>query len=138
MVFATVDRSIPASKEFSVMAWLEQEKTGIYQICFRFGEERIKRSARTRDERKALTLAGRVEENLDLVQRGRLTVPDDADLFSFLISDGHVDGSKPKRKKSLQVSDLYGRYEAGLPKDALGPETLRITGIHMGHVVRIL
>ena len=120
------------------MAWLEQEKTGIYEICFRFGEERIKRSARTREERKALTLAGRIEENLDLIQRGRLTVPEDADLFSFLISDGHVDGSKPRRRKSLKLSEVFDLYEASLPKDSLGPETLRITKIHMTHVVRIL
>lgn len=51
------------------MAWLEQEKTGIYQICFRYQGERFKKSARTRDERKAQALQGRVEENIELVER---------------------------------------------------------------------
>lgn len=80
MVFATDDRSIPTFKVFSEMVWLELEKTGILQICYRFSEEKTKRSARTKDERKALTLGGRVEENLELIQRGRLNVPDDADI----------------------------------------------------------
>jgi hypothetical protein len=44
------------------MGWLEDGKTGVFQICFRFGDERIKRSSRTKDKRKALALLGRIEE----------------------------------------------------------------------------
>ena len=120
------------------MAWLEQEKTGIYQICFRFGDERVKKSARTRDERKALSIKGRVEENIELIQRGRLSVPEDVDLFAFLISDGNLNGEKQKKRKSLTLSALFPRYRDSLPPNALSQETLRITEVHMRHVVRIL
>ena len=80
------------------MAWLEQENTGIYHICFRYQGLRIKRSSRTRDVRKAEAMMGRIEENVELIERGRLQVPSDADVFSFLLSDGKINASKPAPK----------------------------------------
>ena len=120
------------------MAWLEQEKTGIYQICFRYQGERFKKSARTRDERKAQSMMGRVDENIELVERGRLHVPHDVELFAFLLSDGQINREKLKPMRRLKLSELFGRYRKSLPTGALAPETLRIAEIHMNHVVRII
>ncbi len=120
------------------MGWLEDGKTGVHQICFRFGNERIKRSSRTKDKRKALALLGRIEENLELIQRGRLTVPPDADLFDFLISDGQINGVEPVKQKSLRVGEIFDRYRNSLPPNALSAETLRVAEIHTRHAVRIL
>ena len=120
------------------MGWLEDGKTGVLQICFRFGDERIKRSSRTKSRRKALAMLGRIEENLELIQRGRLIVPDDADVFDFLISDGNLNGSQPIKQASLRLNELYERYRNSLPPNSLSAETLRVAEIHMRHIVRIL
>lgn len=120
------------------MGWLEDGKTGVFQICFRFGDERIKRSSRTKDKRKALAILGRIEENLELLQRGRLIIPDDADVFEFLISDGSLNATQPTKQASLRLEELFARYRQSLPLNSLAPETLRVAEVHMRHIVRIL
>jgi len=119
------------------MAWLEQEKSGIYHICFRFQGERIKKSAGTRDERKAEIKRARIEENLELVARGHLLLPGDADLFRFLLSDGKLDTQRVDRKQ-ITLTDLPEAYQASLPQNTLSAETLRIATLHMRHLARIL
>ncbi len=49
------------------MAWLDRENTGIFQLGFRFGGQRFKRSLGTRDEQVAEATRHRVEENIRLV-----------------------------------------------------------------------
>lgn len=119
------------------MAWLEQNSAGMYHLVFRLGGERFRRSLRTGDEREAQTRLVRVEENIRLVESGRLTLPEQGDVTSFLLSDGKLNG-KPKAAPRLRLGDLVVRYRAALPSDALEPESLRITELHMRHFVRIL
>ena len=78
-----------------------------------------------------------IEENIELVERGRLEVPADADLMTFLVSDGRL-ASKPKASGQLQLGTLFEKYRESLPRDSHAPESLRISKIHMGHVARIL
>jgi integrase len=137
MAFSRHRSRIHQYKGTPTVAWLERENTGIYQVCFRFDGERIKKSARTRDLRKAQSMMGRVDENIQLIQKGRLVVPEDADLFTFLISDGQINGNAKKRKR-LKLDELFAKYSGSLPDGALAPETLRIAEIHFNHVLRIL
>lgn len=120
------------------MAWLDCERTGIYQIGFSFGGRRFKRSLRTRDEPTAEATLHRVEENLRLVSTGRLTIPPDADIATFLISDGKIATTTQAAPKTLLLGELFDRYLGQLPPDSLAPETLRIGAIHMRHVMRII
>jgi hypothetical protein len=120
------------------MAWLEQHPTaGTIQIVFRFGETKFKRSLKTDDAREAAGRLARVEENIRLVESGRLVMPEHADAGAFLLSDGKLNG-KPKVAERLAVSELITRYKATLPKGSLEPESLRIAELHMRHFVRIL
>ena len=57
------------------MPWLVEKKSGIFHIGFRFRGEEITRSLKTRVERTAQAILRRVEETIDLVERGRLEVP---------------------------------------------------------------
>src|SRR5947209_700028 len=67
--------------EESRMAWLEQHPTsGIYRITLRYGGRKINRSLKTCDFKDAEAALHRVEENIRLLERGRLILPDDADL----------------------------------------------------------
>lgn len=97
------------------MAWLEQEDSGIYYICFRYQGQRIKRYTRTRDESKAEAMMGRIDENIELVNRGRLQLPNDTDVFRFLLSDGQINSNKPVKIQSLELVELFQTYRDSLP-----------------------
>lgn len=120
------------------MAWLEQHPVaGTYQLVFRFGGVKYKRSLKTDDRQEAATRLARVEENIRLVESGRLVLPEHADPASFLLSDGQLNG-KPKVAERLPLSKLMERYKAALPAGSLESESLRIAELHLRHFVRIL
>lgn len=119
------------------MAWLERAKSGVYLVCFRYGGSRLKRSTRTTKAENAERLRIRIEENIDLLERGRLEVPPGADLMSFLVSDGRLSG-KPQPSGQMQLGSLFEKYRESLPRDSHAPESLRVAEIHMRHVARIL
>ena len=72
------------------MGSIQKDPSGAYHACFRFGGRRFKRSLHTESESKALTLLGRIDENLDFVRRGKLTIPPGADIPTFLLTDGRL------------------------------------------------
>ena len=120
------------------MAWLEEHPiAGTYQLVFRLGGAKFKRSLKTDDSREAAARLTRVEENIRLVESGRLVLPDHADPAAFLLSDGHLNG-KPKVAERLALSKLIERYKAALPEGSLESESLRIAELHIRHFVRIL
>ena len=119
------------------MAWLEIERSGVYHIAFRIDNQKFKRSLRTKSEREAEARRHRLEENLRLVESGRLTIPDDCEISAFLLSDGKLNGS-PKLRKIIRLGQLFEEYIQSLPEDAMEADSIRIAGIHMRHVARIL
>ena len=120
------------------MAWLEQHPTaGTYQLIFRLGGTKFKRSLKTDDVIEAEGRLARLNENLRLVESGRLVLPEHADPAAFLLSDGKLNG-KPRVAERLALPELIERYRAALPEGALEPESLRIAELHIRHFVRIL
>lgn len=70
------------------MAWLERDRAdGPFSVVFRVGSRRIKRSARTSNEREASEVALRVERRLRLIEEGELVVPEDVDVATFVMSE---------------------------------------------------
>jgi hypothetical protein len=75
------------------MAWLEEHPTsGHFKICFRWCGKKLKKTIKTTARSTAETALARFEENLHLLERGRLELPPGADLCTFLISDGKLNG----------------------------------------------
>lgn len=72
------------------MAWNELDPSGNYLICFRVGKKKFKRSLKTTSKKTTDNLIARVEENLRDIERGRRTIPENADLVTFLLSDDCV------------------------------------------------
>ena len=73
------------------MAWLEQHPTsGRFKICFRWGDQKLKKTVKTTSRKDAEALLLRFEENLALLERGRLELPQGADVATFLLSDGKL------------------------------------------------
>jgi integrase len=69
-----------------------------------------------------------VEENLRLLERGRLDIPKGANVVSFLLSNGKI--SVPITVNSLTLRDLFEKYFDSLPKGSLEESTLYTMGIH--------
>ena len=99
------------------MAWIELARSGVYQICFRLGDKRFSRSLRTDCEKEAESAKGNLEENLRLVERGRLEIPPGADVAAFLLSNGK--GSGTIKVNTLTVPELFTQYFAALPHGSL-------------------
>src|SRR5437764_8965643 len=75
------------------MAWLEEHPTsGHFKICFRWGGRKLKKTVKTAVRSTAETALARFQENLHLLERGRLELPAGAKIGTFLLSDGKLNG----------------------------------------------
>ena len=93
------------------MAWLVRKNTGIIHLGFRFAGREINRSLKTRSERTAQAVLQRVEETIDLVERGRLELPEDADLATFILSDGKIEKRHTCPKRQITLGELFIEYK---------------------------
>ena len=65
-----------------LMAWLERNRPdGPYQLVVRYGTQRLKRSTRTTDARRANEIALRADRRLEMLECGELPLPDDVDVL---------------------------------------------------------
>jgi integrase len=118
------------------MAWLER-RANSYRIVFRFASEKFHYSLKTGNERTATAALARLEENLYLLEHGRLELPPGADLATFLISDGKLNG-KPVIEKALTLGEMIDRYKKELPEGAKEASTRYSEKVHLGHLRKIL
>ena len=118
------------------MAGLEC-RNGNYNIIVRFGGRRFVRSLKTKDETEALTRKSRLEENIRLVESGRLIVPEGADVITFLLSDGKLT-SKPVVAPPLTLGQLFTDFFDGIPQGNLEETTLYGMRIHRRHLERVI
>src|SRR5215831_3153481 len=118
------------------MASLEIQK-GRYRIVFRYGGEKFQRALDTDSKKKAVAAKMRVEENLELLRRGRLAYdPQRDDLATLLLSDGQLNAPH-RAKKRLTLGEFFTDYQARRPprKDT---STAYTEKIHIAHLLRLL
>ena len=120
------------------MAWLEQNRpNGPYQLVVRYGIQRLKRSTRTTDTRRANEISLRADRRLEMLERGELALPEDVDVLTFLMSDG----SAPNRTKpaaSVTLETVCEEHRKSLPDGAMEKNSLLTTEIHIKHLRRLL
>jgi len=119
------------------MASVQQDPSGNFHVCFRFGGHRYKRSLKTNISRKAEAAASRIEENIRLVDEGRIELPDGVDVPVFLLSDGKL-AERPKIAKTITLGAIFQRYGESIPEDSLELTSLATIKIHTNHITRIL
>ncbi|MCA9218122.1 MAG: site-specific integrase [Planctomycetales bacterium] len=121
------------------MAWLEPQPNGIFHIAFRYKGEKFKKSLRTRCEHAASTRLTRVEENMRLVESGRLEVSPDVDIAAFLLSDGKINSRDTCSKKSelRSLRQYTAAFLASIPHGALEGNTIQTTKTHINHLHRV-
>jgi integrase len=118
------------------MAWLEQ-RSGLYRVAFRHGGHKLHYSVGSDNQKEAKACMARLEENLRLVERGRLEVPAGADLAVFLVTDGKLN-AKPVIDQPLTLEEVFERYEVQLPEGAKEASTRYTERIHLEHLKRLI
>ena len=118
------------------MASLEL-RSNRYRIVFRFAGAKFQTPLKTTDAKEASACLSRLEENLRLVERGRLIPPADSDLPTFLLSDGQI-SRKPILTEVLTLDSLVGEYMAVHSNGALEKNTLETRAMHLRHLTETL
>lgn len=111
------------------MAWNEIDASGNYFVCFRVGDKRFKRSLKTKSKTKADHLTARVEENLIDVERGRIVIPADADVITFLLSDGRT-ATPLSIPEQVTLKRLFDGYFKAIPDGNLEESTISTMNVH--------
>jgi integrase len=118
------------------MAWLERRGER-YRAVFRIRGERYHFNLKAADDREADACLARLEENLRLVERGRLAVPPGADLGLFLLSDGRLD--RPVEVvKPVRLAEMFDTYRTEFTAGAKEAITREMEDIHLNHVERLV
>ncbi len=119
------------------MASLRQDpETGIFRIRFRFDGRAYNRSLKTKNPKSARSILGRAEENLQLIERGRLEIPPKADPAKFILSDGKINGTRTS--KPITLNKLFETYQKRLPEAAKEELTVKLEQTHIKNFKRIL
>jgi site-specific recombinase XerD len=117
------------------MASIHVTPSGVYSISFRYAGRQFMKSLKTRSRDEADRLRGRIEGTLLDIERGRLVLPDGADLWSFVLSDGRR--TQAARIETVcTLGDLFTKYFDGLRVKE--ENTLNTERIHRRHVERLL
>ena len=119
------------------MASLERRGQN-YRIIFRFGSRKFHCSLKTADLREAEGCLGRLEENLRLLERGRLQLPADVDLPTFLLSDGRLAAKPQLPAGDATLAEIERQYIGVHSHGALEANTLQTVAIHLQHFRRAL
>jgi integrase len=118
------------------MASLEL-RSNRYRIVFRFGGMKFQTPLKTTEPKEAQGCLARLEENLRLVERGRLLPPPDSDLGTFLLSDGQL-SKKPTVANVVTLEYLVGEYMAVHCNGALEKNTLDTRAMYLRHLTATL
>jgi integrase len=123
------------------MAWLETHPTsGHFKICFRWGGRKLKKTVKSTDRDEAETALARFKENLHLLERGRLELPPGADIGTFLLSDGKLNGhpATAPTPRILTLGELRDAYVEVHSNGAMEQNSLATVSMHLRHVVATL
>ncbi len=118
------------------MASLHQHpKSSNYSLAFRFDGKLYSKSLRTSDRREADRTKARVEQAIIDLERGRHSLPEGAELWPFLLSDGKLSQKPTAPAKAVTLAGLWAAYEASQcgQKEA---NTLSTEAVHYGHLSR--
>ncbi len=121
------------------MAWIQQRGQK-FRICFRYDGRLHGKALKTDSLRAAEDCRARLEDTLNRVERGWLTVPDEADLMTFLLSGGTqtgrpvgTDAGVAATPKPPTVGELCTAYLTA-QEAALEPASLKTLRIHLNHL----
>jgi len=125
------------------MAWLEPHPTsGHFNICLRWQGKKPRRTLKTTQKKEAEAILHRFDENVVLLERGRLVLPEGGDLLTFLLSDGKLSGLPAPdpipTPAAPTLREIVDRYLAALGNGTVEANSLATTRMHLNHFLRKL
>lgn len=114
------------------MATIEKRSDG-YRLVFWYRGERYQGAIKAKTEKAAKSLKARVEENLGLLQQGRIEYRDGDDLFALMISDGKLN-AQPDAVKPISLGEFFAQYQGDRPPGKEG-NTRYTEDIHIKHLL---
>jgi site-specific recombinase XerD len=121
----------------ATMASLEL-RSDRFRIVFRVGGKKLHASLKTTDQREAEGCLARLEENLRLMERGRLVPPPDADIPTFLLSDGKIAEKLHLPDQALTLEAVIRRYVDVHSNGAMEENSLQTVEMHLRHFTESL
>ncbi len=123
------------------MANLYQSSTGVWRIRFRFSGRQYYRSLDTADGGQALRIKEHAEETIDLLKRGRISLPESASADEaglFIISGGRITEMATASAPGKTLKEVTDLYFQDLPDGAKADNSLYTERIHVAHLLRLL
>ena len=129
------------------MASLEN-RTGFFNIVFRFRGRKFTRSLKTDDPGEAERRLANLEQTIRDVDSGRIELPSDADIPTFLLSDGKLTHAAPLATDAPSEADespvvptlgkLFSEFFDALPEHAIESSSLATMRTHERHLLRLI
>jgi integrase len=116
---------------------LSQDQSGNFHVHFRFSGKQFHKSLKTKDEKTAAAMRGRIDLTLRDLELGRLALSPGADFWQFLQSDGKLD-AKPRVEKAMTLEALFKWYFDNQTLGAKEAKTLETERLHSRHFLRLL
>ncbi len=107
-----------------------------YHIVFNYGTKKYTRSLKTSKRFEAKARLQRLEENIRLVESGRLEIPTTANPATFLLSDGKLQSNDVPIAEPLTLKSLFDGFFDSLPDDSLEESTRKMMQIHVRHLIK--
>jgi integrase len=134
-----------ASHDFDV-------KTQRARLFFRYGGRQFNRTIKVQDHREASRACALIEETIQDLERGKLTMSDDADVAAFIVSGGKLTakpalaspqavasaGPTEPHSETASLKSLFAAYTETLTPGTKEASTLYTETIHTNHLVRVL
>jgi len=112
------------------------KRTGYYGITFRYAGKKYNRTLKTTNQDEAENTRKLAEATLYKLTNGDLSIPNDVDFVTFVISGGKR-AKVPEPPQTLTLKKLVEEYKESV-KESVEPTTFTTIGIHTGHFLRIL
>lgn len=120
----------------STRVWIQQAPSGNFYVSFPFGGREFKRSLKTSVPKPAQLKKLRREETIALVEAGRIDLPSNSDVPTFLLSEGKLDTKHVVQLRSLD--ELSEQFFKSIPTDGLEEGTIKMMQIHVRTLKRHL
>jgi hypothetical protein len=118
------------------MATLEKRQNR-YRVVLRLNGRKISRSIKSKNEIEAQSALARINDGLRRMELGLLAPPEDADVITYLFSDGNFQG-QPQASQIRSLKQLSDSFFASIIGGAIESTTLSCMRTHLSHIRRIL
>jgi integrase len=113
-------------------------KTGKARIFFRYGGKQFNKTIRVKDDREALRACALIDETIQDLERGKLTLPPGADPAAFIISGGKLAEKPSVVSFAATVKQVFDTYTENLTPGSKERNSTVTESIHARHFQRVL